>query len=175
MGCNCNNNLSESPDGVMAFLEEYKVPICVGGLAIGVALLYRKFGNNKNTKRSVISDKKIRVKLSEHLSDNLYEILNDLRPYKYPYCLYYNERSNKLEIISVWENPIGMWNLNNAGEDVADLSWYRFMFGFEFLTLEAALEYIPKNNKKFLSRDKAFEYLQKKDIKIQRERNRKYR
>jgi len=50
MCCNCNNNLSEGvlkPDGVRAFLEEYKVPICVSGVAIGGVVLYKKFSKKK--------------------------------------------------------------------------------------------------------------------------------
>jgi len=47
MNCSCNNNLSEKPEGIKAIFEEYKVPICVGGVVICSVFLYRKFGNNK--------------------------------------------------------------------------------------------------------------------------------
>ena len=47
MGCNCNNNLSESPDGVRAFLEEYKVPFCVSGVLICGAIGYRFYRKRK--------------------------------------------------------------------------------------------------------------------------------
>jgi len=47
MSCNCNNNLSEKPEGVKAIFEEYKVPICVGGAAIAGVLLYKKFSKKK--------------------------------------------------------------------------------------------------------------------------------
>jgi hypothetical protein len=54
MSCNCENNLSENvnkPEGMKAILSEYKVPICVSGVAIGGVLLYNKFGRKKKRKK----------------------------------------------------------------------------------------------------------------------------
>ena len=53
MSCNCNNNLSEKtapPTGAKAVWEEYKIPICLGGAAIGGVLLYSKLGKKQKKK-----------------------------------------------------------------------------------------------------------------------------
>ena len=58
MSCKCANNLNDTeainnnkvvvpPKGIKAVWEEFKIPICVSGIAISGMILYEKFGNKK--------------------------------------------------------------------------------------------------------------------------------
>ena len=62
------------PEGLGAIWEEYKVPICVSGVAISSALLYRKFGNKSKKKSSGMSDlsggKKTKFKKGDRVTIN---------------------------------------------------------------------------------------------------------
>ena len=61
MSCKCENNLNDTetinnnkvvvpPEGIKAVWEEFKIPICISGIAISGMILYGKFGNKKKKK-----------------------------------------------------------------------------------------------------------------------------